>query len=227
MGLFAFLFVVSIVMFIVGMIKPGVVIRWGLPEQRTRKKVAQTYLSAVVISFVLFGLTMDKTTPKTVAPNLPASANAVKTTESKPAQPSAEEVQKQKEQQEQAKRDKLQSIIRVSKLFTSDPNSAGGVDFHVIWQNTSDKVIKYCNFSVVPYNAVNDSVKCTIRHSSEYNGRVTGPVNPKEWYGEGYRWSNAWYNNTIVRAELIGIRVEYMDGTTENIRKEDIKYVMY
>ncbi|WP_371375057.1 hypothetical protein [Sporomusa aerivorans] len=139
----------------------------------------------------------------------------------------AEESQKQKEQQEQAKKNKLQSIIRVSKVFTSDPNSAGGVDFSVIWQNTSDKVIKYIDFTVVPYNAVNDTVKCTIRRSSESTGRVTGPVNPKQWYGEGYRWSNAWYNNTIVRAELIGVRVEYMDGTVENISRGDIKSVTY
>jgi hypothetical protein len=146
----------------------------------------------------------------------------------KEEQRKAEEIQKQKEQQEQNKKNKLQSIIRVSKVFTSDPNSAGGVDFHVIWQNTSDKVIKYASFTVVPYNAVNDVVQCTIRRSSESTGRVTGPINPKQWYGEGYLWENAWYNNTIERAELMGIRVEYMDGTVENIiGKQDLKYVMY
>ena len=103
-----------------------------------------------------------------------------------------EEAQKQKELAERSKIDKARSIIRVSRVSTDNPNSAGGVNFRVVWQNTSAKVIKYCDFSVVPYNAVGDSVLCTIRRKSEFTGRVTGPVNPDQWYGsDGYRWENA------------------------------------
>ena len=138
-----------------------------------------------------------------------------------------EEAQKQKQLAERSNIDKARSIIRVSKVYTGNPNSAGGVDFHVVWQNTSNKVIKYCYFTVVPYNSVEDIVSCTIRHQSEFTGKVTGPIDPGQWYGENYSWQNAWYNNTIVKAKLTKIQIDYMDGTSEKLSGEDIKYVRF
>jgi len=137
------------------------------------------------------------------------------------------EAQRQKELAERSSVDKARSIIRVSRVFTDNPNSAGGVDFHVIWQNTTVKTIKYIVFTVVPYNSVNDAVMCTIRHESEYRGQVTGPIAPGQWYGKNYQWECAWYNNTIVRAELKQIDIQYMDGTTEQLSGQDVKYVQY
>ena len=86
---------------------------------------------------------------------------------------------------------------------------------------------KYIVFTVVPYNAVDDAVMCTIRHESESRGKVTGPVAPGQWYGKNYQWECAWYNNTIVRAELKQIYIQYMDGTTEQLSGQDVKYVQY
>lgn len=198
-----------------------------MERSKTRKKVLKVYGIASILFFVLIGATAPAKQP---TPILEESKPATSASVKKQSTPSPEEIQKKQEeqkQQQQAKVDKLRSIIHVSKVQTSNPNSAGGVDLHVVWQNTSDKVVKYCYFSAVPYNAVNDAVKCDIKRTSEYTGKVTGPINSNEWSGEGKRWQNAWYNNTIVRAELTNIRVEYMDGTTENISKSDIKDVMY
>lgn len=136
-----------------------------------------------------------------------------------------EEAQRQKEIAERSDMDKARSIIRISKVVTDSPNSAGGIDFHVVWQNTSNKIIKYSRFTVVPYNSVNDAVMCSIRHQSEFTGKVTGPINPGEWAGEDRYWECAWYNNTIVRAELKKIEIDYMDGTTVILSGNDIKYV--
>lgn len=138
-----------------------------------------------------------------------------------------EEAQRQKELAERSNIDKARSIIRVSKVSTDNPNSAGGVDFRIVWQNTSNKAIKYSYFTVVPYNAVNDIVMCTIRRESEYTGKVTGPVNPGEWYGEEKYWECAWYNNSIERAELKKIEINYMDGTSVRLTGDDIKYVQF
>lgn len=137
------------------------------------------------------------------------------------------EEQKRKELVDQSKQDKARSIIRVSSVATDDPNSAGGVNLRVRWQNKSSKVIKYADFTVVPYNAVGDIVQCTIRRSSEYTGRVTGPIDAGGWYGGIYYWQTAWYNNTIVKAELKKIKLEYMDGTFETLLGEEVKYVQY
>lgn len=137
------------------------------------------------------------------------------------------EEERQKELAERSAMDKVRSIIRVSRVITDDPNSAGGVDLRIVWQNTSDKAIKYVSFTVVPYNAVNDIVSCTIRRESEFTGRVTGPINPGQWYGEGTYWQCPWYNNSIVRAELRKIRIEYINGTTEILSGQDVNYVQF
>ncbi len=138
-----------------------------------------------------------------------------------------EEAQKQKELAARSNIDKARSIIRVSKVYTDNPNSANGVNFHIVWQNTSNKVVKYCYFTVVPYNSVDDVVACTIRRESEFTGKVTGPINPGQWKGESTYWDSAWYNNTIVRAELKRIQIDYTDGTSEKLSGEDIKYVQF
>lgn len=138
-----------------------------------------------------------------------------------------EEEQKKKALAERSNIDKARSVIRISKVYTDNPNSAGGVALHVVWQNTSNKVIKYSYFTVVPYNSVEDAVSCTIRHQSEFTGKVTGPINPDQWNGESRYWDNAWYNNTIVKAKLTKIQIDYMDGTSEKLSGQDIDYVQF
>lgn len=49
----------------------------------------------------------------------------------------AEEFAKQKEI------DNARSILRISSCYTARPNSAGGVDLHIVWTNNSGKTIKY------------------------------------------------------------------------------------
>jgi hypothetical protein len=44
--------------------------------------------------------------------------------------------------------------------------------------------------------------------------------------GSSYRES-VWYNNTIVRAELQEIDIEYMDGTTATLKGDELKYMQY
>jgi hypothetical protein len=128
---------------------------------------------------------------------------------------------------EKTQKEKLRQIIRIKKFYSSSPNSAGGVDFNIIWQNKSNKVVKYITFEVVPYNAVGDIVECTIRNSSTFRGQVTGPIKKNKWNGYGTTWSNAWYNNTIKKIKVTGVDIDYVDGTSETLYNTDIKYVKY
>ncbi|MBM7869219.1 tetratricopeptide (TPR) repeat protein [Clostridium pascui] len=142
-----------------------------------------------------------------------------------------EDLNKQEKEQEEQRKQKhineIKNTIRVSSIYSSPPNSAGGVDFHIIWTNKSNKAIKYATFEVVPYNAVGDVQYCEIRHSSNFKGQVTGPVNPGVTYGQNNLWEAAWYNNTIQRVSLVGIEIIYMDGSTTTINGDDVQYVLY
>lgn len=59
-----------------------------------------------------------------------------------------------------------------------DCNSVGGISPTIYWRNNSTKTIKYVTFTVTPYNAVWDPVRCSIRGYSTHQLQVTGPVAP-------------------------------------------------
>lgn len=103
--------------------------------------------------------------------------------------------------------------VKIINAYTSAPNSAGGVDLHVIWKNCSNKTIKYITFNCIPFNAVDDQVYCDIRGYASYNGQETGPISPGITYGYNRYWDCAWYNSTIKRTEVLSIDIEYMDGS--------------
>ena len=126
---------------------------------------------------------------------------------------------------EEEKERLYKTSIKVLSVYPSKPNTAGGVDVHTVWKNTSNKVIKYIRFEWVPYNAVGDVVGCRIMGYRRSVGQVTGPIQPGQICGYGYRWSNSWYNNTIKKIKLVGIDIEYMDGTTLVIPEEYIESV--
>lgn len=135
---------------------------------------------------------------------------------------SSESASKVSKDPAQERRDKCANLISVSRVYVSEPNIVGGVDLSIEWQNKSDKTIKYITFTAVPYNEVGDAVRCTVTRQSAYRGKITGPIESGESYGAGYVWSCAWYNNTITRACLDAIEIEYMDGTKVSFSGKDL-----
>ena len=120
-------------------------------------------------------------------------------------------------------------IIRIKSITTSEPNYANGVDLEIEWTNMSDKVIKYITFTAYPINAVGDIVECNIRtlNRGQFKGQETGPIEKGKGNKEGYVFQNAWYNNTIVKAMLMQIDIEYMDGTKVKLDSSQIDEVIY
>lgn len=153
------------------------------------------------------------------------------------SQKAIDEIKRVKEEEEKRKaaealksaQDKARGIIRVTKLSTSNPNSAGGVDLFIGYINMSDKVIKYATFIVTPYNKVGDVATCEIRRHSTFRARDEGPHKKGEGLSGNYNWywQNTWYNWTISKLVLNEIAIEYMDGTTVRLSGDDVKYVQY
>jgi hypothetical protein len=104
--------------------------------------------------------------------------------------------------------------IQIIKKYTSEPNSAGGVDLNIIWKNKTKRTIKYARFEVSAINAVNDEVFSDI---GLYDGskyvQVTGPVKPNTVNGYGTYWDCLWYNSTIKKCLIRSVELEFMDGT--------------
>lgn len=138
-----------------------------------------------------------------------------------------EEERIRQEEAAKSKQDKLRGVIRVKRIITHTPNSAGGVDLDIHWVNNSDKTVKYIVFVVEPYNAVNDVVECDIRNTSVFRGKETGPIEKGNGNKPGYYWECAWYNSTISYAKITKIEIEYMDGTKVDIPNEDIQHIIY
>ena len=121
--------------------------------------------------------------------------------------------------------DQVKHSVKILKAYLSSPNSAGGVDAHLVWKNVSKKTIKYLTWSGYPINAVGDPVDCEIRGVSESGGRVTGPIKPGTTYCYGKYWECLWYNYSAKKLVLTGIDIEYMDGSTMRINKNELKYI--
>jgi hypothetical protein len=138
-----------------------------------------------------------------------------------------QEIEQQKLEALKSDRDKARDILRVKYVHASPPNSAGGVDLSIYWQNRSKKTIKYVHWAFDAYNAVNDVVSCTIRHESRFKGKDTGPFTSGSWNGDNSSWESAWYNYSIVKARLVEAEIEYIDGTTLSLQGKQIEYIQY
>lgn len=138
----------------------------------------------------------------------------------------AAEAEAERRDRERSTRDRVRDVVRVQRVWTDRPNSAGGVDLNIVWQNRSAKTVKYAYFTLVPYNAVGDAVACSIRDYSEYTAEVTGPIRPGQTYGGGMPWENAWYNNTIKRARVEQIRIVYTDSTWVRFSEDEARFAL-
>ena len=158
---------------------------------------------------------------------LPNSTDGNQTTSYKTESTSNSETNKERlDSLKRAKRiDLLKNTIKIKKVYLSSPNSAGGVDAHLVWKNVSNKTIKYLNWSGYPINAVGDPVSCEVRGTIEGGGNVTGPIKPGTTYGYGTYWDCLWYNYSAKKLVLTEINIEYMDGSSININKDELKYV--
>lgn len=121
--------------------------------------------------------------------------------------------------------DLLKNTIKIKKVYLSSPNSAGGVDAHLVWKNVSNKTIKYLTWSGYPINAVGDPVSCEARGTIEGGGTVTGPIKPGATDGYGTYWDCLWYNYSAKNLVLTDIYIEYMDGSSIHINSNELKYV--
>jgi hypothetical protein len=117
---------------------------------------------------------------------------------------------------------KIPECISIIKYYTSQPNSACGVDPNIVWKNLSDKVVKYARFTLVPYNAVDDIVTSEIGGESYKRVKDTGPVKPGASSGYGTSWDCLWYNCQIKKMKITEIELEYMDGSTISTKDETI-----
>jgi len=119
--------------------------------------------------------------------------------------------------------------VLVNSMRTSYPNSAGGVDAHINFVNSSSKTLKYVLFTATPYNRVGDVAPSEIGHKRTARLRATGPYKPGKGnvglLGDSY-WENVWYNNTIRCMEIEGVEVTFMDGTTKTYEGQELSKVL-
>ena len=123
--------------------------------------------------------------------------------------------------------EEARNLIRVTKVDVSAPDSAGGVELYFNFVNNSDKTIKYLRFGVTFYNAVGDIVlpnydKQTINYCKE-----TGPYKKGEGLSGTYWYWGKFYSFDIKSAKLVDLSIEYTDGTSVTLTKDQVDGVQY
>ena len=115
-------------------------------------------------------------------------------------------------------------ISYLGKLYA---DSAGGVYVRVIYSNISNKDIKYVYFNVLPYNRVNDPVKCSITDTSNVSLEKIGPDKPGLINELVADYGVVWYNSTIEYVSLESIKVIFMDNTELTYDKQQSNEMIY
>ena len=116
--------------------------------------------------------------------------------------------------------------IAITSCYLSKADYCGGRSVYFHFKNISKKTIKYLTWEGSFYNAVGDLVSCEIRDYCTMRGTVTGPIKPNGTNWDSYYWGCAIYNYTARRIEITNIEIEYMDGTSLNIRGNEIQYLI-
>lgn len=70
-------------------------------------------------------------------------------------------------------------------------NYADGVSPTICFRNNSNKAIKYVTFTMVPFNAVGDRVRCEVRGYSATTARLVGPIEPTRFDKSVYNVVNS------------------------------------
>lgn len=119
----------------------------------------------------------------------------------------------------------IENSVEIIDCHLSSPNSVGGCDLSISFRNVSPKTIKYISFGVDFYNAVGDIVPCEIRGYGFY-AKVTGPID-NLYSGYTATWDCPIYNWSARSAKIDYIYIEYMDGTTIEIKEKNLYLIGY
>ena len=131
------------------------------------------------------------------------------------------------EQKRQEEIDEARKLIHVTKVAVSAPDSAGGVELYFNFINESEKTIKYVYFSVTFYNAVGDVVNGQYNYGTVNYCKDTGPFATGEGRtGTWWHWGD-FYNWDIASVKLVDLSIEYTDGTTVTLTKDQVAGVQY
>ncbi|MCR5829682.1 MAG: hypothetical protein K6F93_04930 [Lachnospiraceae bacterium] len=117
----------------------------------------------------------------------------------------------------------------MSKVWVSEPDSAGGVKLYVNFENKSEKEIKYAYFDVAMYNAVGDidlgKYTTSLGNDKDYVSLcATGPFKKGEGLSGTREYWGKYYSFQIKTAKLLGVTIQYMDGTERTLTPEEIQY---
>ena len=175
-------------------------------------------LSLLLIGFIFLGCV-----------STPASSPSASATSSSSSQRQSELEQRRAERlqlREQYRQELIEKglPLLISRFRIGDPNSAGGVLVQFIFENLSEKEIKYVYFEVTPYNRVNDIAPSQIGGKTLARCEAVGPI-PQFEYKNGI-WENVWYNPTITQAVINRIEIIYTDNTTVFIDGERAKQMI-
>lgn len=111
---------------------------------------------------------------------------------------------------------KHKSPIAVTNAAIYDINSADGVSIYIDYINTSDKVIKYIDFELIPYNRVYDPLPAKTKIAQVVNFIKSNSVINHS------AWDCIWYDSSLLYFEIKSIKVIYQDNSSDKITDKKI-----
>ena len=116
--------------------------------------------------------------------------------------------------------DYIRNLLQIKCCEPGKPNLYADVDLKLIFANKASRTVKYFYIYAVPFNRAWDVIQCNLRHYTQFAGQITGRIAPDEEYDAV--WDCAWCNITMTRAAILGIDIEYMDGTRKTFDRHGV-----
>lgn len=201
--LFVVLLLLSIICLVVGLIKPALVIRWGDPDKRNRKKVLISYLGAALIFTVACGMSADtKNQPLEVQQQQQQPQESIPETKTAPvAAPTV--APEQTSTDPLATEVKIESIVKdkADAYYTDTIIKKVGQDFVVeahlknsnyMFEVTSMDIIKALYTSNLPINLISiiDSEDMTDKYGNS-KLQTAGRVDVTKQTATKINWENS------------------------------------
>lgn len=120
-----------------------------------------------------------------------------------------------------ARAEKHKLPVIFDNVYTSSPNSAGGVEVTFIIYPLSEIPIKYIKLNMQAYNSVNDLVTSDIDGKKTKALRMVGPMK-RDYSIEIFGFENVWYNHTIRCSEITHVEVILMDKSSKTYSGKEL-----
>jgi hypothetical protein len=106
------------------------------------------------------------------------------------------------------------TVIKIIEIYPNNPNSLGGRDINISWQNTSKRTITSITFYAFAYDKENKVITSDYGNKTEAILNTKGNIKSDSIIDWGSNFGSVWYTFDLNEVKIHKIVVTFEDGKT-------------